>query len=228
MKKLALATALLTATGAASASSLDTLSVLGIDQGTGGFVEPTPGTGSWFAMEALGPGGWVYTGIGEAPGGGINLDGAAQFSRAEGVAPELTEVAGVDNSWVFFGSTGLHGHTGVNISDNATVGTADLDFTGWYVSWNNVASISMGGDPGNFPADTGVATVTCTVDCAVGDTYSLDYAAHVPLASADFPGVAYQLHLEGTVSAVPVPAAVWLFGSGLVGLASIARRKKAA
>ncbi len=31
-----------------------------------------------------------------------------------------------------------------------------------------------------------------------------------------------------TVSAVPVPAAVWLFGSGLLGLVGIARRKKAA
>ncbi len=31
----------------------------------------------------------------------------------------------------------------------------------------------------------------------------------------------------GDVSAVPVPAAVWLFGSGLLGLAGIARRKKA-
>ena len=31
-----------------------------------------------------------------------------------------------------------------------------------------------------------------------------------------------------TVSAVPVPAAVWLFGSGLVGLIGLARRKKAA
>ena len=30
------------------------------------------------------------------------------------------------------------------------------------------------------------------------------------------------------VSAVPVPAAVWLFGSGLLGLVGIARRKKAA
>ena len=29
------------------------------------------------------------------------------------------------------------------------------------------------------------------------------------------------------VSAIPVPAAVWLFGSGLLGLVGIARRKKA-
>ena len=28
------------------------------------------------------------------------------------------------------------------------------------------------------------------------------------------------------ISAVPVPAAVWLFGSGLIGLISIASRKK--
>jgi hypothetical protein len=34
--------------------------------------------------------------------------------------------------------------------------------------------------------------------------------------------------LNGTVSAVPVPAAVWLFGSGLLGLIGVARRKKTA
>ena len=31
-----------------------------------------------------------------------------------------------------------------------------------------------------------------------------------------------------SISAVPVPAAAWLFGSGLLGLAGISRRKKAA
>jgi hypothetical protein len=55
-----------------------------------------------------------------------------------------------------------------------------------------------------------------------------------------FAGYAYLLRADGTrtldfisptghslyVSAVPVPAAVWLFGSGLLGLAGIARRRK--
>lgn len=38
----------------------------------------------------------------------------------------------------------------------------------------------------------------------------------------------YSIHVTPAVTAVPVPAAVWLFGSGLVGLAGIARRKKKA
>ena len=37
---------------------------------------------------------------------------------------------------------------------------------------------------------------------------------------------AWAVH-DGDVSAVPVPAAVWLFGSGLLGLIGLARRKKA-
>jgi len=32
---------------------------------------------------------------------------------------------------------------------------------------------------------------------------------------------------DGDISAVPVPAAAWLFGSGLIGLAGVARRKEA-
>lgn len=37
-----------------------------------------------------------------------------------------------------------------------------------------------------------------------------------------------QATLEVTISAVPIPAAVWLFGSGLLGFIGIARRKKPA
>jgi hypothetical protein len=38
----------------------------------------------------------------------------------------------------------------------------------------------------------------------------------------------WELHGTGSVSAIPVPAAVWLFGSGLMGLVGVARRKKSA
>lgn len=45
--------------------------------------------------------------------------------------------------------------------------------------------------------------------------------AHIDIGSGN------SLHVTGySVSAVPVPAAVWLFGSGLLGLIGVARRKK--
>ena len=48
--------------------------------------------------------------------------------------------------------------------------------------------------------------------------------AGVPMQTGPFIGQAPSW--QGTVSAVPVPAAVWLFGSGLIGLAGVARRRK--
>jgi len=50
------------------------------------------------------------------------------------------------------------------------------------------------------------------------------------MENGPFPGfnAAFDLTGAGLVSAVPVPAAIWLFGSGLVGLVGVARRKKAA
>jgi len=60
-------------------------------------------------------------------------------------------------------------------------------------------------------------------------TYNFDYYVYVvqgagPVSGGDWD---YTLTFEvNELSAVPVPAAVWLFGSGLLGLVGMARRKK--
>lgn len=68
---------------------------------------------------------------------------------------------------------------------------------------------------------------TAGADVGGGITLALKVGCGaVPGCTADvyFDNVSFQ----ADVSAVPVPAAVWLFGSGLVGLVGMARRKKAA
>ncbi len=41
-----------------------------------------------------------------------------------------------------------------------------------------------------------------------------------------YDGYVYDFDIAASVSSVPVPAAVWLFGSGLLGLLGVAKRKK--
>lgn len=99
---------------------------------------------------------------------------------------------------------------------STTANTAVIDLSGWSVEWAG-SDIGMG---------SGVeAVVSCFTDCSVDDSFTLDYSATIGPGSLN--GLLYELHLEGIVaSPVPVPAAAWLFGSGLLGLFGIARRKR--
>jgi hypothetical protein len=128
-------------------------------------------------------------------------------------------IGDIDLTWMFGGNPGNHVTTqGLSVT-SAAGNSATIGMTGWTVMWGSPqAPIDMGQG-----AD---ATVTCAVDCAVGDSFVLDYSAIVP--DGGFKGFYYTLHLEGTVasSEIPVPAAVWLLGSGLLGLVGVARRRK--
>jgi hypothetical protein len=69
-------------------------------------------------------------------------------------------------------------------------------------------------NPGTTPVDVGLSLI--------GDVwYNSDFTA--PLTPQPTLG-----GVTVTVSAVPVPPAVWLFGSGLLGLVGVARRRRAA
>ena len=218
MKKTLLAIAVCGAMGVVSQSASAAMaanSTLNIDSGS-------------FGMEVA-PNFWLTTPV--SGNNGIVLGTAQAATGSHSGAPNGSESPNIDMPWSFFGNTGMHqstAPTGV-LTDNGA-GNVTLDFSGWDVTWNGIASIPMGSGAHTTSSGAanpnGVALVTCGVDCGDGDTYSLEYSATVPLGDpSGFGGVKYRFDATGTISAVPVPAAVWLFGSGLLGLVGVARRK---
>ena len=162
--------------------------------------------GNYFAMDNDGSGAFED---GERIGITAGTDGGIVLGAVQGVGD-------IDAAWDYFGSTGFHTQAGtLSIASDDGAGNVRLDMTGWTVNWND-GDIDMGhGLP---------AMIKCSADCSDGDTFILEYFAIVPGGSSIVP---YKLHLSGTISAVPVPATVWLFGSGFFGLIGMARRKKA-
>jgi len=66
--------------------------------------------------------------------------------------------------------------------------------------------------------------VLAIMDCGAGTAGAACTGTGTPMQVGPFPGQAPSFN---GVVATPVPAAVWLFGSGLLGLVGIARRKAA-
>jgi len=232
MKKIAMTLALMTVTGSANAALVNG-SILNI------------GEGSFFDM---GPKGTeVDIGIITAPGfdgqfitgyQGLVLGTVQTPSGSHSGAPDGSESPTVDNPWLLFGiTTGMHGTESASNVLSASGNTATVDLSGWVIAWNGqdsasgVATIPMGTGAWFGSTVDGVAQVTCGFDCGDGDSYSLIYSATVPRepnSCINCSPTLYLLNLTGTISAVPVPAAVWLFGSGMIGLVGVARRRKAA
>lgn len=168
---------------------------------TGCLYDVTSTTGSWFSMDSDGNGVTDSEKTVISQNNGVILGQTQPASGSHSGAPNGSESPDIDNPWGFFTNTGMHQTTSaVTMLSDDGAGNVTLDMAGWSVTWNGIADIPMGGDTANFGTDTGIATVTCAVDCAAGDTYTLEFAAHVPLGDpSSFGGVPYVLHLEGTI-----------------------------
>jgi len=205
MKKTAISAALLLISGSASAAPVDTggvftmFSQLGLDTS---FVRPA----------------------GDA--GNVNVD-----PSITGFVDETAGTWGIASTALFFGLN----WTATNGTLISAPGSYSVDATGGIVT--PVSDAVM-----NF--DVSAGQVAGLIDFAYGTTTGISVvnvwnvnadgsltAVGVPgMENGPFPGfnAAFDLSAPGLISSVPVPAAVWLFGSGLIGLAGVVRRRKSA
>ena len=127
---------------------------------------------------------------------------------------------------------------GKTLNESATTGTVDLENI---LSSNDFTDAKLVVEWYKYGSDSPIQRLTCDAVTVTGallsDTITLD--GLVGLETFDFnwgslasvswtnvdPSQALQLdNISVSTTVVPVPAAVWLFGSGLLGLVGVARR----
>lgn len=161
----------------------------------------------------------------------LGLISSSVVDLTAGTIASNASVSGTPGSFVASGSTMLEG---------ASLGVADVSILGLGlgVSADLMASPSANLVIVNALGLTvtlnrqlvnGVAGGSCAAnDCHISvDAIALEFSDFL-LGGGLLNGELTLGHSEASLSAVPVPAAVWLFGSGLVGLIGVARRRKAA
>lgn len=185
-------------------------------------------------------------GMGQAPNANdtqspqINMDitmgtfqGGPNFDTTSGDADKSAGIVGFD--FGFFGPVSaytspdklndpLNPQLGIYSAPSGDItGTSmTLNLESWTAGWNG-NEFNQGG------STSGTMTISNLTDLG-GGQYSFTADWSTLIEGGPFNGRTGYWTMDGTasVSAVPVPAAVWLMGSGLLGLVGVARRRKVA
>ena len=191
----------------------------GTNVGTGSFTLTTNATGDGFTVGAYS--GIAYTGT---PGGLFNTGGAVAdsgtvsdagqldlgFQGRTGTAQFFPQYAG--NAWnidPFGNGTGGGGYEGFTTSSDSHVDPNDPATTILTLTGTNLSLVGSAGGIGTWAGElVSVGNVGTQWGAFTGTPYTERY------------------NIEVTGPVVPVPAAVWLFGSGLIGLVGVARRRR--
>ncbi len=149
---------------------------------------------------------------------GVSVDGAILFGQAQGVN-------GFSQGFDFAGfpmkPITLAAPIGDITGSSMTLGS--FPFAVSYQSGNPM-TIPMSPDGGTLVAQILNDNGDNTFDYLMTWSHLVTAVDDPTGAFTNFPAF---WRLEGAATVVPVPAAVWLFGSGLLGLIGMARRKKA-
>jgi hypothetical protein len=215
-------------TFSAQAATLNSGDVLTITQGVGStnaYGSYTSVTGSWFGIDENGNGtiGANEKGLIGQGTTGLVIGTTTTPGASHAGAPTAGDTNAIDAPWMWNGNTGSD-YVTTPVTGSTTTG---LNMSGWSITWNG-AAVPMGTPLYAWGTGFSAGIGNFVWDGIYGHAYTLDY--HVDMPPADpscLCSTPYALHLEGTVTPVPVPAAIWLLGSGLAGVAGVARRRKA-
>lgn len=151
-------------------------------------------------------------------GGALDLSWSAADMTLDSVFLATTDPA--DNGGGLFpgpweSTSGLLSYPG-DIGLGSLTGLAVANFAGVPAGDHPIARL-------NFTLGSGVTNSAISVAAALlGGTWSAWDGINAPY---DFTNDYQGATINPAVSAIPVPAAIWLFGSGVVGLAGVARRR---
>jgi len=159
--------------------------------------------------------------------GTLNVGGVYTATNSDdGIALSLFDVTGISLDTVFANpSTGdISGTIGIDTLPGTGGNLLSLDDFVPVTNFFTVAGWQLDVDSVVLPPDDQTAALLTLMGKGMLSGNDFD-ATEVTWSFSSTSTTSYSMSITSVMSPVPVPAAVWLFGSGILGLVGIARRK---